>query len=105
LLCFTLLPVLAIFRRTRAASAVGYYLASVVFGLMLWVISAMIVASYWGTWAVILGTLVAGIGVLPMALVIIVWNHLWDFLVPLAAWAIPLVAARVASGWIATTIR
>jgi hypothetical protein len=100
LLCLTIFPILAIFKRTRAVSAIGYFVSSVLFGLGLWSISALVVASYWGTWAVIIGTFLLGVGVLPMALVIIVWHHLWELLIPMAAWAIPLVLSRLISGWI-----
>lgn len=104
-LCITIFPILAIFRKTRPWSATGFFVSSIVFGFGLWVISALIVGESWGSWAVIIGTFMLGVGVLPMALAIICWNHTWELLVPLAAWGVPLILSRVASGWIYSTIR
>jgi len=100
ILCLTILPVLAIFKRTRLAAVIGYYISSVIFGLGVWLISVSVVYSYWGGWAVIVGVFILGIGVFPMALVIIFWYGLWDFLLPLASWGVLVFACQIVVGWL-----
>jgi hypothetical protein len=94
-LCVTVFPILAIFKRTRRAAGVGFLVSSYAFGLVIWALSVLIVLDYWGTLAVIIGIFIFGIGVLPMALVIIVWNHLWMFFEPLFWWGLPLILSRM----------
>lgn len=70
---FGLAP-LAILRRTRAVSAIGLIVATVLFSLILWASSALTVYVHWGLSALLFSILVAGIGVVPAAYLAVFTN-------------------------------
>jgi hypothetical protein len=72
-----LLP-LAIFRRTRAFAGGGIYLASFVFGLTLWVWSLLVSYTLWGVTGIIIGLLLGGVGVVPIAILASLFHGLWS---------------------------
>jgi len=72
-----LLP-LSIFRRTRAFGGGGIYLASFVFGLTLWVWSLLISYTLWGITGIVVGLLLGGIGVVPIAILATLFHGLWS---------------------------
>ncbi len=72
-----LLP-LAIFRRTRAFAGGGIYFASFVFGLTLWVWSLLTSYALWGIGGIVVGLLLGGIGVVPIAILASLFHGLWS---------------------------
>jgi hypothetical protein len=81
LVCVVVLFVpLAAFKRTRAFAGLGIFAASYVFGLMLWVWSLILTYKLWGIFAVILGLFLAGIGIVPVALLAVLFNGQWGTL-------------------------
>ena len=62
-----LLP-LACFRRTRFFAGHGISIFSWVLGLTTWLLGAVITFSTYGWWALIIGLLLFGIGVVPIAI-------------------------------------
>src|SRR6476659_3090877 len=94
---FILLP-LAMFRKTRAFSGLGIYIASYAFGLTLWVWCLLTTYTLWGPVAVVLGVLMAGVGILPIAIIACITKGLWSialqmFLIVLLTWGARLGAA------------
>lgn len=73
---FVLLP-LSFFRRTKSFSSYGLILASYIYGINLWCFSFLITLYYWGYLAVILGISIAGIGIIPIALLAVIFNGEW----------------------------
>lgn len=71
-----LLP-LSFFRKTREVGMVGLLISSYLFGLVLWVYSFLTVYSVWGWEAIIIGTILAGVGVIPIAVVAVILNSQW----------------------------
>lgn len=71
---------LAAFPRTRAFAGLGIFAASYVFGLMLWIWSLVLTYKLWGIFAVILGLFFAGIGIVPVALLAVLFNGQWSTL-------------------------
>ena len=53
--CILVLLPLAIFRKTRAGSAVGFQIASYSFGVSLWLYGLLIAYSFWGVYGVVIG--------------------------------------------------
>lgn len=98
--CLLVLPILAIFKRTRKLAGSGFLISSWVFGGGLWILSALVVYLYWGGIAVFIGIFIAGIGVFPMALIIVAWEHLWELIWPFAGWIIPLAITRIVAAWL-----
>jgi hypothetical protein len=76
---FILLP-LAIFRKTRAFSGLGLFIASYVFGATLWVWGFLLTYVLWGVVALFIGLFLAGIGVVPIAMLATLFNGEWSIL-------------------------
>jgi hypothetical protein len=70
---FILLP-LVIFRKTRAFSGLGLFIASYIFGASLWVWGFLLTYVLWGATALFIGLLLAGIGVVPIAMLATLFN-------------------------------
>lgn len=83
-----LLP-LAAFRRTRALSATAILIASYVFGATLWCYGFLTTLATWGWLAVIIGLFIAGVGVVPIAVLASMfegnWGTVGQFVVLIAA--------------------
>lgn len=73
---FGLLP-LCVSKETRAVGGGGLCIASYVFGATLWFWSLLITYTLWGWVAVIIGLLIAGVGVFPTALLATAFNGQW----------------------------
>ena len=73
---FILLP-LAAFKKTRVFSGTGFYIASYVFGVSLWVWSLLLTYFLWGGFALFVGLFLAGVGVLPIAMLATAFNGMW----------------------------
>jgi hypothetical protein len=80
---FVSLP-LSFFRRTRLFAANSFIVVSYIFGLNLWCFALLSTVIYGGTLMAIIGLMVAGVGIVPVALVTIVskgeWWHLLDLI-------------------------
>ena len=77
LACLLVLAPAAFFRATRGVSAVGFLCASYVFGLVLWVWSFLLVLDLWGMFAVVVGLLMVGIGIVPVAVLAALFHADW----------------------------
>ena len=75
--CIVILGPLAFIPRTRASAAIGYSIASYIFGLTCWFMGLLTTWSLWGGVAVIVGLFIAGVGVVPMALLAALFNGEW----------------------------
>src|SRR5437870_4460788 len=78
-LVLLLLP-LAGFRKTRGFSGLGIVLGSYVFGLTLWVWALLLTFQIWGWFAVVIGLLIAGIGIVPIAMLATLFSGEWSLL-------------------------
>jgi hypothetical protein len=72
-----ILPMSA-FRRTQRFAARGLISASSIFGITLWVWGLVLTYNLWGGGAVLLGLLLLGIGVVPMAMLATLLAALWS---------------------------
>lgn len=70
---FLLLP-LAIFKKTRLYSGVIMFFLSYLFGLALWIYSAIITYLFWGWVALFIGIFLVGVGVFPIAVLASIFN-------------------------------
>lgn len=59
---------LGFFKKTRVASAIGLVVSSYVYGLTLWFWALLLTYFIWGVVAVIIGFVIAGVGVVPIAM-------------------------------------
>jgi len=74
---------LSYFKRTKAAAGTGMLIASIVFGLTLWLWGFLLTYAMWGIGAVIIGLFIFGIGVVPIAMLATLINAEWYTLIEL----------------------
>jgi len=79
LFCFNLLILapMAIIPKFREWAGIGMYLSSYIFGITLWFLSLLFTYTLWGWIAVFIGLFIAGIGIVPIAYVIVLLKGLW----------------------------
>ena len=68
---------LAIPRASRGIASMALFIASFVFGVTLWMKGLLLCLLIWGIWAVIIGVLLAGVGVVPIAILATILNGDW----------------------------
>ena len=76
---FVLLP-LSIFRRMRSWTGAALYLISFLFGAMLFAFSCLVTYELWGTMGLIVGLVIMGIGVVPIAFLSSLFHGEWALL-------------------------
>jgi len=65
---FVLLP-LSIWRKTRGVAGLGLVITSYLFGLTTWLLGAAVTFGSFGWFGLIIGLLVLGVGVVPLAII------------------------------------
>ncbi len=94
---FIFLPML-IFKRSRRLGATCLFFGSYVFGLACWLLSFILTLGFLGVFWLIIGLLLFGVGVFPMALIGCALHRAWPlFWVVLQSFGL-MVAARLISG-------
>jgi len=73
---FIFLP-LAIPRTTRGVSSIALLISSYVFGATLWMEGFILTLILWGTLAVIIGLFIAGVGIVPIAILATLMKGMW----------------------------
>ena len=73
---FVFLPLLP-FRKTRVFSYVGLNFASAMFGFTLWVWGLLLTYRLWGAIAVVIGLVILGVGVIPIAMLATLFKGMW----------------------------
>ena len=68
---------LGIFKKTKGASAIGLVVSSYVYGLTLWFWALLLTYVIWGAVAVFIGLFIAGVGVVPIAMLATGINGQW----------------------------
>lgn len=94
LVVFILLPI-AIPRATRGFSSVALFIASYVFGATLWMEGLLLTFAIWGLGAVVIGLFIAGVGVVPIAMLATLLKGMWGPLIELVALTIMTFASRL----------
>lgn len=75
---------LSFFNRTRAWAGKMLYLSSFLYGICAWLLSFVITMELWGVFAVILGLVLLGIGIVPIGVLAALFNAQWDVLLNIA---------------------
>ena len=66
--CVLVLLPMALFERTRAQAGIGLFLASWLFGLTVWILSAMVTFATLGWIGLLIGLFIFGVGVVPIGI-------------------------------------
>lgn len=94
LLIFFFLP-LSLWRSTRGFAALAILCCSYVFGITLWMEGLAQTYTLWGVPAVIVGLFLAGVGVVPIAMLATLVNGLWMAFAELLCLAVVTLGTRV----------
>ncbi len=97
---FILLP-LAIFKKTRGASAIGLLIASYIFGATAWVWSFLLAYVFWGFLGLFIGLFIGGVGVVPIAMLASMFKGEWGIFGQLVLIVIITFGVRFLSLYIA----
>ena len=102
LACLLVLVPTAFFRASRGFSAIGFLCASYIFGFVLWICSFLLVLDLWGMFAVVVGLLMAGIGIVSVAILAALFHADWESLGGLAIMIGATFGVRFLSVWLAS---
>jgi hypothetical protein len=80
LVSLLVLAPLGFFLRTRAIAGAGLIVASWVLGVILWAYGVLFTYTLWGWPALIIGLLFVGVGVVPMAFLVLALNSAWSWI-------------------------
>jgi hypothetical protein len=94
LVVFVFLP-LAIPRATRGFSSVALFIASYLFGATLWMEGLLLTLFIWGVGAVFIGLFLAGVGVVPVAMLATLLKGMWARLLELVLLTVMTFASRI----------
>ena len=97
-----LLP-LSIFKRLRGFAGAGIFIASCVFGLICWLMGVVVAYALWGLWAVIIGLLFLGGGVVPIGMIAALFKGEWQMLVTLVVLIALTFGSRLLAAFIAAS--
>jgi hypothetical protein len=92
---------LALIRITQGFSAVSLMIASYVFGTCLWITSLLLTYELLGTIAVVIGLVVLGIGIVPIALLAALFHAQWWHLLDLVGLIVATFFTRLLAVWLA----
>ncbi|WP_375781495.1 biotin/lipoyl-containing protein [Burkholderia ubonensis] len=96
---FILAP-LALIPKTRTTSATGLMIASYIFGVILWIESFIATYEFWGTLGVLIGLFIAGVGIVPIAILATLIHADWMSLLGLTMLLAAVVGARFLAFWV-----
>ncbi len=94
LFVFVLLPN-AVFSSVPKFAGSGMFIASYVFGATLWVWSLLLTYTLWGGIGLAIGLFMAGVGVVPLAMLATLFNGLWAVLGQLVLGLILTIGVRM----------
>jgi hypothetical protein len=101
ILVIVLLPLAAI-RRTRPFASVAILIVSYVLGVTVWMEGLLITMALWGWFAVAVGLFVAGIGVVPIAMVATLSKAMWRPFTELVTLTTLTFGTRLLALWVAS---
>jgi len=91
---FVFLP-LAISRKIRPMAATAIFISSYIFGATLWMEGFLLTLAIWGIGAIIIGFLIVGIGVVPIAILATLIKGLWPQFIELVLLTILTFSCRL----------
>lgn len=79
LLALNLIALLvAISRKARGVVGIFIYISSYIYGLQTWLAGFAVTLVFWGWFAVIVGVIMGGVGVVPIGMLAAIFHSRWD---------------------------
>jgi len=88
------------FKKARRFSGLTITYSSYLFGLQLWLSGLMITLGTWGIWAVIIGVLMLGVGVIPIAFIATLFRGMWRPFIELLLSVVLIFGCRALGAYI-----
>jgi hypothetical protein len=95
---------LALIPPTRGLSAYGFMIVSFAFGAILWVWGMAFTYAVWGALAVVIGLIVLGVGVVPVAMLAALTHGDWGNLLAFVIMAALTYGSRMLAFWLAQKV-
>lgn len=102
--CIVVLGPLSLFRKTRTSSATGYYIASYLFGVSVWMYGLVVTYAIWGGFGLFIGLIMAGVGVVPLGIVAAMLHGEWQAVGSLILGLVFTVGTRALAAYLLTKI-
>jgi hypothetical protein len=77
--CILLFLPMALFRVSRVVALWGFFAASYLFGLTIWMYGFLVTYYLWGAGGVFIGLMFAGIGVVPLGIIAAAFHEIWHY--------------------------
>jgi hypothetical protein len=103
--CVFIFAPLCIFRKLRPFAGLGFYFASYLFGMCLFAFACIVDVQIWGYGGLAVGLFLAGIGVVPVALLATLLHAEWQWLLNLIISIVITFGARALGIWLTTPAR
>jgi hypothetical protein len=101
IVCVFILAPMCIFRRSRTLAATGLYASSYVFRVGAWIYAVTVAFAIWGALGVTIGFVLAGIGVVPIAMLAALFHGEWFTFWSIVFWVGLTFGTRALSIWAA----
>ena len=92
--CVLVLLPLSAFRASRFIACWGFLVASYVFGISVWTYGFLVTYDLWGVFGVVVGLVIVGVGVVPIAIIAAIFHGLWSLVFELVALVILTYGSR-----------
>ena len=102
--CLLVLLPLALIKRARIVSVIGLGITFQVSLTYLWLVSMVVAYGYWGAIGVIIGLLMSGVGVIPIAFIAAIFNGAWPVTGELAYLLGSSLLTLALTAWIASKL-
>lgn len=79
ILCIVILLPLSLFRVTRAAALWGFFIASYIFGLGVWMYGFLVTYQLWGGTGIFIGLFLGVVGVVPLGIIASTLHGIWYY--------------------------
>ena len=104
LVAFFILGPLSLIPPTRFIAAIGFVIASFVFGAMMWCCGLGVTYEAWGLGGVIIGLVFAGVGIVPVAMLAVLLQGEWQALIGFVILLVLTFGLRALGLWLAKRV-
>ena len=104
LIAFFILGPLSLIPPARFIAANGFLIASIVFGVMIWVCGLGVTYEAWGLGGVIIGLVFAGVGIVPVAMLVALLQGEWQALIGFVILLVLTFGLRALGLWLAKKV-
>src|SRR5215472_12601118 len=104
LIAFFIFGPLSLIPPTRFIAAIGFVIASYVFGVMMWCSGVAFTYDAWGMMGVIIGLAFAGVGIVPVAMLAELFHGEWEVLLGFVVLIVLTFGLRLLGFWLAKKV-